>query len=185
MKPVARILSKPLFIPSEIGFPLGIVLFAFLTALGAYIYIPLPFTPVPITLQTLFVLLSAVNLGPIRGALAQTLYLLLGVFGVPFFAGGVSGIAVLFGPTGGYLVGFILATALVGVIYRKRSSSLSLILGLLAGEFVIFLFGVLFLSFYMKITISKAIVLGLVPFIPGESLKVGFVFWFAKRRSER
>ncbi len=76
-------------------------LFAALTAVGAYVAVPLPFSPVPVTLQTLFVYLSGLVLGGRRGALSQLVYLLLGASGIPVFAGGRGGVGVIFGPTGG------------------------------------------------------------------------------------
>ena len=78
----------------------------------AQVRIPLPFTPIPITGQTFAVLLVGVALGSRRGAASLALYLLMGLAGLPFFAGGASGMAYVLGPTGGYLVGFIAAAAL-------------------------------------------------------------------------
>ncbi|MCH7819743.1 MAG: biotin transporter BioY, partial [Candidatus Marinimicrobia bacterium] len=83
--------------------------FALLTALGALIRIPLPFTPIPITLQTFFVLLAGAMLGSKRGTLSQMVYVFAGAAGIPIFAGMSSGLALLAGPTGGFLAGFLLA----------------------------------------------------------------------------
>ena len=85
-----------------------IAIFATLTTLGAYIHIPL--TPIPITLQTLFTYLSGTLLGGRLGALSQLVYVLMGMLGLPVYAGGKAGITHLFGPTGGFLLGFILAS---------------------------------------------------------------------------
>ena len=91
----------------------GVIGFALLTALGAAVRIPLPFTPVPITLQTLFVLLAGVTLGPRLGAASMAFYLLLGTAGYHVFAGSERcGLQTIFGPTGGYLLGFLLAQPL-------------------------------------------------------------------------
>jgi biotin transport system substrate-specific component len=87
-------------------------MFGAATAMGAYIMIPLP--PVPITLQTLFVVLAGALLGGRLGALSQVVYLLLGIIGLPVFHGGKGGLGILLGPTGGYLVGFIAAAYVVG-----------------------------------------------------------------------
>ncbi len=95
-------------------------LFAALTGVGALIAIPLPFTPVPITLQTFFIFLAGALLGKYLGALSQLIYLLLGVVGLPVFAKGSSGIGALLGPSGGYLVGFIPAAFLVGYLLERR-----------------------------------------------------------------
>jgi biotin transport system substrate-specific component len=97
-------------------------MFGSLTAIGAYIMIPLP--PVPITFQTLFLNLAGALLGGYLGALSQVVYILLGVIGLPVFAGGKAGLGVLLGPTGGYLFGFVLAALVVGKGYRRRRPSL-------------------------------------------------------------
>jgi biotin transporter BioY len=100
-----------------------ITLFAALTALGARVTVPLPFTPVPVTLQVLFPLLAGLLLGSKRGALSQAEYVAAGLAGLPVFAKGGSGLAYLFGPTGGYLLGFIAAAFLVGELAAKMRAS--------------------------------------------------------------
>ncbi len=92
--------------------------FAALVGVGAFISIPLPFTPIPIGLQTLFVLLTGLVLGPLWGASAIVLYLLVGLLGLPVFAAGTGGPAHLAGPTGGYLLGFLPAAVVAGLIAR-------------------------------------------------------------------
>ena len=94
--------------------------FCLLTWAGALVRIPIPGTPVPMTLQTIPVLLSGAVLGPAGGGASQALYLLLGLSGAPAFSGGNSGLAHLAGPTGGYLVGFFLGASLVGWLVRRR-----------------------------------------------------------------
>src|SRR3989344_6465707 len=96
-------------------------LFAALTGAVAWFKIPLPFTPVPITLQTLMVLLSGAMLGPYYGTLSMIIYLILGVIGLPVFAGGSSGVAALFGPTGGYLFSYPVAAFVVGLFAAKST----------------------------------------------------------------
>ena len=93
-------------------------MFGALTAVGAYIMIPLP--PVPITLQTLFVNLAGALLGGYLGALSQVVYILLGVIGLPVFAGGKAGAGVLLGPTGGYLIGFVVGAFVIGKLTTIR-----------------------------------------------------------------
>lgn len=95
-------------------------LFAAFTAAVAWFKIPLPFTPVPITLQTLAVLLSGAMLGPYYGALSMIVYLALGALGLPVFAGGSSGIGALLGPTGGYLFSYPLASFVIGKMLEKK-----------------------------------------------------------------
>ena len=96
-----------------------ISLFATLTAVGAFISIPL--YPVPLTLQTLFTLLAAMVLGSVMGALSQIIYVLLGVIGLPVFAGFKAGIGILFGPTGGFLLGFIISAYVIGKIIELKN----------------------------------------------------------------
>lgn len=95
-------------------------LFAALTAAVAWFKIPLPFTPVPITLQTLVVLLSGAMLGAYYGALSMIIYLVLGAIGLPVFAGGSSGIGALLGPTGGYLFSYPVAAFAIGKMLEKK-----------------------------------------------------------------
>src|SRR3989339_566072 len=95
-------------------------LFAALLAAVAWFKIPLPFTPVPITLQTLVVLLSGAVLGPYYGALSMILYVAVGALGLPVFAGGGSGIGALLGPTGGYLFSYFIAAFFIGKIVEMR-----------------------------------------------------------------
>src|SRR3989344_147601 len=96
-------------------------LFAALTGAVAWFKIPLPFTPVPITLQTLVVLLSGAMLGPYYGALSMILYIIVGSLGLPVFAGGSSGIGALLGPTGGYLFSYPFASFVIGKMLEKKN----------------------------------------------------------------
>jgi biotin transport system substrate-specific component len=138
----------------------------------AQVRIQLPFTPVPITGQTFAVLLVGATLGSRRGATSLVLYLLLGLLGLPFFAGGARGYHVLLGPTGGYLVGFILAAFLVGLLAARGMDRRvpSALLAFLAGEAIIYLFGVAWLSFYLGL--QHAITAGFLPFIIGDAIKL-------------
>lgn len=95
-------------------------LFAALTGAVAWFKIPLPFTPVPITLQTLMVLLSGAMLGPYYGALSMIVYLILGAIGLPVFAGGSSGVGALLGPSGGYLFSYPVAAFVIGYMLQKK-----------------------------------------------------------------
>jgi len=149
--------------------------FALLTALGALIRIPLPFTPVPITLQTFFVLLAGATLGIKRGTLSQMVYVFAGATGIPIFAGMSSGIALLAGPTGGFLAGFLVAPAVVGYLVGDSSSRSRLMGALLAGTTLIFLFGNLWLWKVTGGTLMNTLSLGFLPFIPGAIIKIGLV----------
>ncbi len=138
----------------------------------AQVRIPLPFTPVPLTGQTLAVLVVGAALGARKGAASLVLYLLLGMVGLPFFAGGSHGFAVLAGPTGGYLIGFIAAAYLIGLLSARgldRRIPTALV-AFLAGEVVIYLFGVAWLSFFLGL--KGALIAGLLPFLVGDALKL-------------
>ena len=149
--------------------------FALLTALGALIRIPLPFTPVPITLQTFFVLLAGAMIGSKRGTLSQAVYVAAGAAGMPIFAGMSSGIALLAGPTGGFLLGFLLAPAVVGFLIGDSSSRFRLVSALLVGTVVIFLPGNLWLWNVTGGSLMNTLTLGFFPFIPGAIIKIGLV----------
>lgn len=151
----------------------GAALFAALTAVGALIRIPLPANPIPLTLQVFFVLLAGAILGAKLGALSQIIYLLLGAIGLPVFSGGTSGFGVIFGPTGGYLIGFILAAFTVGhLIAREReASAVKTTLFFLVGILVIYIFGTAQLALVAKISIGQAILGGVLPFLPLDIVK--------------
>ncbi len=141
-------------------------------ALMAQVRIPLPFTPVPITGQTFAVLLIGAAFGAVPGAACLALYLLEGLFGLPVFSGGASGLAALAGPTGGYLVGFIAAAYVIGRFAergmdRRFWSALPIFL---LGEVVIYALGVSWLA--LSIGWLKAIAAGLLPFLIGDAIKL-------------
>jgi len=142
------------------------------TAAGAYIIIPMP--PVPITLQTLFLNLAGALLGGRLGALSQVVYVLLGVIGLPVFAGGKAGMGVLLGPTGGYLIGFIVAAYVVGKLIeiKKNPGFIWNLFSMVAGMIVIYVFGVIQLSFIARLSINKSILVGVLPFLIGDGLKI-------------
>ena len=147
-----------------------------LIALSAQVAIPLPFTPVPVTLQTFAVILAGCLLGSGRGALAALLYLAEGSAGLPFFSGGTAGLAHLFGPTGGYLVGCVAAAFLAGLLSEHVLGRVSAgrLVTLVAADLAVFVFGVAWLGAFTGMT--RAVVLGFVPFVIGDALKVA-VAW--------
>lgn len=147
--------------------------FSFIIAALAQVAIPLPFTPVPITGQTLGVLLAGFLLGSRRGAGAVLLYLAEGAAGLPVFAGAKAGMAVFFGPTAGYLLGFVVAAYLVGVLAERdwdRNYALTLG-GMVLGNLVIYTFGVSWLAVILG-SLTTAITAGLVPFLIGDLIKI-------------
>ena len=154
----------------------GVVGFALLTAVGARVVIPLPGTPVPITLQTVFVLLAGVTLGPRLGVASMALYLLLGATGYHVFALGHWGLHTVVGATGGYLVGFLLAQPAIGSLTRPDQASWRrLALAAVAGNVIIFTVGLAWLWLWLGTTPSNALALGLWPFVPGMAVKLAIV----------
>ncbi len=146
-------------------------LFGALTAVGAFLSIPLQ--PVPITLHTLFLNVAGLLLGGSLGALSQIVYLLLGVVGLPVFSGGKAGFGVLLGPTGGYLAGFVFGAWIIGYVVRwRRDPSLFwMIAAVAAGHVIIYALGVLQLSYVAHLGLRKALAVGVLPFLPGDALK--------------
>jgi biotin transport system substrate-specific component len=150
-----------------------IVLGALFVALLAQVKIPLPFTPVPLTGQTFAVLLVAAALGSKRSAASMSFYIALGAFGLPVFAGGASGMAYLSGATLGYLIGFVLAAFVVGLLAERgleRNIRTSFI-PFLVGTVIIYACGVSWLAFVLG-SFSKAITAGFVPFLIGDIIKL-------------
>ncbi len=150
---------------------LGVGLFFVLTALGAFVRIPLPWTPVPITLQTLFVLLSGLALGGGLGSLSGLAYLGIGALGLPIFAGAAGGLGVLAGPTGGYLIAFPIASWVVGRVAGRKAGWLRVSLAVLLGTLVIYILGAGNLAVILNCGPGKAFQLGVLPFVVGDALK--------------
>ncbi len=143
------------------------------TALLAQVAVPVPGSPVPITGQTLAVVLTAAALGPVRGMAGQLAYVLLGAVGLPFYSKGASGWAQVFGPTGGYLVGFIPAAFLVGLAAWHGFDRLpwKAVPLFLTGQLVILAIGVSWLCVAASLELSTALHKGFLPFLPGGLLK--------------
>lgn len=144
-----------------------------LVAALAQVAIPLPWTPVPITGQTLGVLLVGAALGAGRGGAALLLYLAEGAAGLPFFAGGVGGAQVFLGPTAGYLIGFPLAAFAVGMLaergWDRRVATTAAAMA--AGTAILFTTGALWLGVFVGF--ERAFALGVAPFLPGAVIKIG------------
>ena len=172
-----------------------------LISLSAQVYIVLPFTPVAITGQTFGVLFTAALLGLRRSIVTVALYLLIGFIGLPIFAEGTSGFArvatfegelLSLAPTGGYLLGFLVAGGLVGRLAelgwdRRIGSSLA---AMLVGNVVIYLFGVPWLMASLGVGLEDGLRLGLWPFVLGDALKLAVAagllpvgWWLVRRRS--
>ncbi len=141
--------------------------FVALIAVGGWVSLPIP--PVPVTLQTFFVLLAAVVMGRFA-VLPVVVYLLLGIMNMPVFHNGLAGIGVLMGPTGGYLTGFIPAVLLAGLAYEQENRIIRAG-GIAAATLTIYLFGITWLSYSTGMALAQAVLLGAVPFIAGDVLK--------------
>ncbi|GHF89709.1 biotin transporter BioY [Streptomyces thermodiastaticus] len=143
---------------------------AVLTGLAAQIAVPVPHSPVPVTGQTFAALLVGTTLGARRGMLSLALYALAGLAGVPWFAGGASGPGLV---TFGYVLGMLLASAVVGALARRGAdrSPLRMAGAMVLGEAVIYAVGVPYLAVSAGMSASAAIAAGLVPYLIGDALK--------------
>ena len=165
----------------RVAMPVAVALFALLTALGAYVAVPLGITPVPMTLQTLFVLLSGALLGPVAGASSQLLYLGLGMAGVPVFAMGAAGLPWIFGPTGGYLMSFPIAAATVGLIASREGGLVRMAGALLAATLVIFLMGSGWLAVVTDSSSTALFAIAVLPFLVGAMVKAAIALVVARQ----
>lgn len=144
------------------------------TSLLAQLSFHIPGTPVPVTGQTFAVLLAAAAVGPLRGVLGQALYLLLGLVGLPVFSDGAHGWSYFVGSTFGFLIGFVLASAVVGWQARRGLDRKpdTVAASFLLGSALIYLPGVWWLSHHLGVSYSKAMELGVYPFLVGDVVKV-------------
>ncbi len=168
-----RVIAGAVLPRSRVATASLVVSFALLTAIAAQIRIPLPFTPVPITGQTFAVLLAGAALGRYAGAASQGLYIILGLF-LPFYAGGASGWSYATGATGGFLLGFVASAWIVGYLaeqHQDRRVS-SAIPAFLTGSVVIYLCGVPWLASVLDVSWTRAVELGVAPFVLGDLIKV-------------
>ncbi len=155
-----------------------VAMFTGLTAVGAFISIPLG--EVPITLQTLFVILSGLILGPKLGALSQIVYIFLGLIGVPIFAGFSGGLQTVMKPSFGFVIGFVFATYIIGKIahFGSEISTKNIWIASLIGTIVIYLFGIPYMYYILNIVMAKGlsfetvIKMGCLLFLPGDFLKL-------------
>lgn len=147
-------------------------LFATLTAVLAYITIPLPFSPIPITGQSLAVMLAGCVLTPIQAGLSMLTFLFMGIIGLPVFSGGRAGIGVIVGKSGGYLIGYLVGAVIISILVRKSKSKITMFLAcLFGGIIVVHILGASWLGYVTGMGIGKAIMVGSVPFLPGDLIK--------------
>jgi len=164
---------------------------AAMTGLAAQVSIPLPFTPVPISLQTLTVLLAGAALGPTRGGMGMLLYLVAGMVGVPWFSEQRSGFDF---PSFGYILGFVLAAIVVGAMARRGADRtvIGAVALMVLGNLVIYALGVAWLANSLGVDLPKALELGAVPFLVGDGLKIALAagllpaaWWLVRDRKRR
>lgn len=168
------------------------MLFTMMLSVSAQFKIPMPPDGVPQTLQTLVVAVAAMGLGARWGMASVLLYLVIGALGAGVFAEGKAGVAVLMGQTGGYLLGFLVAQPIISGIIRRADQTVrgwgAIVTAMLAGHIVIFVLGVLWLTFVRSredetYTLVRGIQGGVLPFIPGMILKtiaavmIGLAVW--------
>ncbi len=148
-----------------------ISLFAALISVSSYISLPIP--PVPVTAQTLAIMLAGSLLNYKQAAMSVIVFLLLGAFGVPVFSNGSSGISIILGPTGGYLFGFLAAAIVISLLRGKKNNIWQLgAANLIGGILVVYAFGIPWLAFTTGIGIQKALAVGAIKFLIGDIAKV-------------
>lgn len=151
---------------------IGVLAFVLATSFGAYVAVPLPWTPVPMTLQPLFVILAGALLGPRLGAAAMATYLAVGAAGAPVFSFGGAGIPWLLGPTGGYLLAYPAAAFVVGWMAGRDGGALRLSVALTAGIATLYLGGVSQLFLLTGQELGALLTLGVLPFVVGDLTKI-------------
>lgn len=153
-------------------------LMAALIAVGAFIAIPLG--PVPIVLQNLFVMLAGLLLGSRWGLASVGVYLLAGLCGLPVFSGGGAGFGHIFGPTGGYLIGYLPAVFIIGLASDKSKAMFVHFAALLIGAAFVYLCGVSWLKIVTGMSIGKALAVGMFPFLVGDAVKIIATLFIAR-----
>ncbi|MFW6294220.1 MAG: biotin transporter BioY [Halanaerobium sp.] len=147
-------------------------LFTALIAVLSYIIIPLPFSPVPVTAQSLAVMVAAVILSTRETILAVGSFLFLGVVGVPVFSGGSAGLGVLLGPSGGYLIGFLIGGIIINLLAKNKNDFWQILIAVIIGGIIVIHFiGFTWLSQSTGMSLQEAFMSGSLPFIPGDLFK--------------
>lgn len=147
-------------------------IFIALICVASYISFPIPFTPVNITAQTIIINLAALILTPKESFIVILLYILLGSFGLPVFSGGAGGFDKVVGPTGGFILGFLIMAPVISYLKGKTNNLIRYILvTILVGMPILYFFGVIVLSRIQNISIISALSLAVIPFILGDIFK--------------
>jgi len=161
-----------------------ISLFAAMTAVGAFIAIPTPFSPVPVVLQNFFIIFMGLVLPPAMSAASVGLYLFLGAVGFPIFAGGTGGFAHFTAPSAGYLISYFPAAVIGSMITKKKYKEMDFsekkpinkilwidLMSVFVMIMVIYIGGIIWLKYRLDIAWAKSILVGVIPFIPGDIIK--------------
>ena len=144
-----------------------------ITCILAPLSIPLPFSPVPISLTNLVIFISVFILGMKDATISFLIYLLLGSVGLPVFASFYAGLSVLAGPTGGYLIGFIFLALIQGFAMKYFDRKLiPTIIGMLIGMAVCYIFGTVWLAKLMSLSFKEGLFMGVIPYLPGDAVKI-------------
>lgn len=150
---------------------------AFMTALmciAGPISIPLPFTPVPISLTNLVIYIACCILGCKKGTISLIIYLLIGAIGLPVFSGFSGGLSKLAGPTGGYLIGFLFCTILTGLFVEKFEDKIYMYpVGMILGTIICYAFGTGWLAMQMHLSFMQSLFMGVIPYLLGDGIKIG------------
>lgn len=153
-----------------------LVLVALVTAITCILApfsIPIPISPVPITLTNLVLLISIYVLGWKDATISFLVYLLLGAFGLPVFSGFAGGLGKIAGPTGGYLIGFIFMTIIAGIfVQRFADRRILVVAGMILATMVAYAFGTAWLAFQMDLSFTSALSIGVIPYLPGDTAKI-------------
>ena len=144
-----------------------------LLCVSSYISIPIPFSPAPITAQTIIINLIAIILLPKEAFFTMVGYILLGICGLPVFSGGQGGIGKILGPSGGYIIGYLIAAVIMSYILqnKKNNIKLYLLVTILVGIPIIYLCGITTMRFYVGKGIWQIISASVIPFLPGDLCK--------------
>lgn len=171
--------SKSTYSPMNLRLTVYGALFTALFIIGGYIFIPIG--PVPIALVDFFVMLAGLFLGWKRGLASVMLYVFLGALGLPVFSAGRAGLAVLVGPSGGFLLGYMLLVLTVGLIAGKgKPSLLRIVIALVVGNILLFAAGAPWFKMVMHLNWEEAMMMGVIPFLPGNIIKTIAVAWLAQ-----
>jgi biotin transport system substrate-specific component len=157
-------------------------LFSALIIVGGYLSLPLPLVPVPIVLADFFVIMAGLILGAAWGGASVGIFIFLGLLGLPVFAGGKAGLAVLFGPTGGFIIGYLAGAVLTGWIGgRGEPTRVKDALAIGFGFIAVFTLGLVGIGVSLQVGWDKALTIGLLPFLPGTLIKMVGIWLVAPR----